>query len=186
MRPVSDMDGWSSTTRHRRSSPTPARSGLRSTSPAASAEASDTPMAPTMTPARASTMDGEFLLLIADADAAHASRLADELAAHSVHTIVCTDGAEALLAAGAEHPDAVLGTAALPPVGAAMLTRTLSRRTGIPVVLGVGDGDGPAAAEALAAGATACVVHPYRLRELLPILRAIRPDGLVPPEPALT
>jgi DNA-binding response OmpR family regulator len=49
----------------------------------------------------------------------------------------------------------------------------------------VGDGDGPAAAEALAAGAAACVAHPYRLRELLPILRAIRPDGVAEPQPPL-
>ncbi len=50
---------------------------------------------------------------------------------------------------------------------------------------GIGDADGAAAAEALAAGATACVAHPYRLRELLPILRAIRPDGLAEPQPPL-
>ena len=111
--------------------------------------------------------------------------LAEALAEHRVTAIVCTDGAEALIAAGAEHPDGVLATATLPVVGGAALTRALSARTNIPVVVGIGDGDGLAAAEALAAGATACVAHPYRLRELLPILRAMRPDGLVEPEPPL-
>ncbi len=70
-------------------------------------------------------------------------------------------------------------------VDGAALTRVLSARTSIPVVVGIGDRDGAAAAEALAAGATACVAHPYRLRELLPILRAIRPEGLAEPPPAI-
>ena len=98
---------------------------------------------------------------------------------------MCADGAEALLAAGAEHPDAVLVTATLPTIGGAALTRAVSARTSIPVVVGIGGADGAAAAEALAAGATACVAHPYRMRELLPILRAIRPDGLAEPQPTL-
>jgi DNA-binding response OmpR family regulator len=54
----------------------------------------------------------------------------------------------------------------------------LTARTTIPVLVGIGDGDGDAAARALTAGASACVAYPYRLRELLPILRAIRPVGL--------
>jgi DNA-binding response OmpR family regulator len=52
-------------------------------------------------------------------------------------------------------------------------------------VVGIGNGDGLVAAEALAAGAAACVAHPYRLRELLPILRAIRPEALVELVPPL-
>jgi DNA-binding response OmpR family regulator len=126
-----------------------------------------------------------FLLLIADPDDERASRLAEGLAEHQVTSIISSDGADALLAAGAEHPDAVLAAAALPTVGGAALTRALSARTTIPVVVGIGNGDGPAAAEALAAGAAACVAHPYRLRELLPILRAIRPGALVDVQPAL-
>jgi len=126
-----------------------------------------------------------FLLLIADADSTASTELAGSLAPHRVTTIVCTDGAQALIAAGAEHPDGVLATATLPVVGGAALTRALAARTDIPVVVGIGGDDGQAAAEALAAGATACVAHPYRLRELLPILRAMRPDGLAEPEPPL-
>jgi DNA-binding response OmpR family regulator len=133
-------------------------------------------------PARLAGPDA-FLLLIADADVDRASALADTLAEHQVTAIVCFDGAEALLAAGAEHPDAVLASATLPTLGGAAITRALAARTTIPVVIGIGNGDGPAAAEALAAGATACVAQPYRLRELLPILRAIRPEAMVEPQP---
>lgn len=126
-----------------------------------------------------------FLLLIAEPDAAHAAEVADELASHQVRTLVCGDGAEALLIAGAENPDAVLATANLPTIGGAALVRALTARTGIPVLLGIGNADGAAAAEALGAGATACVAHPYRLKELLPILRAIRPESLAHPGPVL-
>jgi DNA-binding response OmpR family regulator len=126
-----------------------------------------------------------FLLLMAEPDVAHAAEVADELQSHQVRTLVCADGAEALLIAGAESPDAVLATASLPTIGGAALVRALTARTGIPVVLGIGDDDGPAAAEALRAGATACVAHPYRLKELLPILRAIRPESLAHPGPVL-
>jgi DNA-binding response OmpR family regulator len=128
---------------------------------------------------------GSVLVLIADPDPDRAERLAAELAAHQVTGIVCADGAEALLVAGAEQPDAVLAAAVLPTVDGATLTRALTARTTIPVLVGIGDGDGDAAARALSAGASACVAHPYRLRELLPILRAIRPGGLGQARPPL-
>jgi phosphate transport system ATP-binding protein len=70
-----------------------------------------------------------FLLLIADADADRAAALADALAEHQVTAIVCVDGAEALLAAGVEHPDAVLASATLPTVGGAAITRASPSRT---------------------------------------------------------
>jgi DNA-binding response OmpR family regulator len=126
-----------------------------------------------------------FLLLIADADTERATELSGQLAEHHVSAIVCADGAEALVLAGSEHPDAVLATATLPTLGGATMVRVLAARTTIPVVVGIGDGDGQAAAEALTAGAAACVAHPYRLREVLPILRAIRPDGVSEPRPPL-
>jgi DNA-binding response OmpR family regulator len=115
------------------------------------------------------------LLLVADPDPDIASKVAVELEDHAVRVLTVADGAEALLLAGAEHPDAVLAAAGLPTIGGAAFVRTLTSRTGIPVVLGVSEGDGPAALEALAAGAAACVARPYRLSELLPLLLALRP-----------
>jgi DNA-binding response OmpR family regulator len=129
------------------------------------------------------TFDDEGLhLLVAEPDLAVAEALTGELSTYGIRVTVSADGAEALLIAGAEHPDAVLAATRLPTIGGAAFVRTLASRTGIPVVLGVGDGDGPAAAEALGAGAAACVARPYRVRELLPILRAIRPEHLAAPE----
>jgi DNA-binding response OmpR family regulator len=126
--------------------------------------------------------EGSLLVLIADPDPGRADQLAAELAAHHVSALVCSDGADALVVAGAEQPDAVLVAANLPTVDGPTLTRALTARTAIPVLVGIGDGDGDAAARALVSGASACVAHPYRLRELLPILHAIRPSSL--PEPA--
>src|SRR5262245_49247418 len=100
-------------------------------------------------------MSSGFLLLVADPDLANANEITEALTQHDVTAIVCADGAEALLIAGSEHPDAVLTVAQLPTIGGVALTRTLSARTSIPVVVGIGDGDGLAAAEALAAGAAA-------------------------------
>ena len=130
-------------------------------------------------------MSDTLLVLIADADPDESARLAGDLADHGVTTLVCADGAETLLVAGAEHPDAVLAAASLPIVDGSAIARALRARTSIPVVIGIGDRDGPAAVEALAAGAAACVAHPYRLPELLPILRGIRPDGVIEPAPVL-
>jgi DNA-binding response OmpR family regulator len=124
-------------------------------------------------------------LLIADADQELTGEMTDLLAGHRVASIVCPDGAEALFVAGVEHPDAVIAAATLPTVGGAIVARVLAARTTIPVLVGVGGGDGPAAAEALAAGAAACVAHPYRLREFLPILRAVRPETALEPAPVL-
>jgi DNA-binding response OmpR family regulator len=132
-----------------------------------------------------STVPGVFVLLIADADRGRAAQLADDLAEHRVQVIICGDGAGALIAVGAEQPDAVLAAAALPMIGGAALTRALAAHTTIPVVVGIGGEDGQAAVEALSAGAAACIAHPYRLKELLPILRAIRPERMAEVRPPL-
>lgn len=117
-----------------------------------------------------------FLLVIADSDNDAARELAGDLAAHDVDAELSVDAADALLAAGRLRPDAVLVSAQQKGLTSTDLVRALCRRAGIPVVVGVGADDGPHAAAALAAGATACVARPYRLPELIPIMRAIRPD----------
>lgn len=132
-----------------------------------------------------STDPGSLLLLIADPDPGRAEQLAAEFATHQIATLVCTDGAEALLLAGAEQPDAVLVAATLPTVDGPTVARAVASRTTIPVLVGIGSRDGDAAARALKAGASACVAHPYRLRELLPMLRAIRPAAAPDPAPPI-
>lgn len=126
-----------------------------------------------------------FLLVVADPDQHATSTLTAELARHHVDTEVCADVADALLAAGVLRPDAVLLAAEQRGLSSADIVRALCRRAGIPVVVGVGDGDGANVAAVLAAGANACIARPYRVNELIPIMRAIRPDSIGMLDPPL-
>jgi DNA-binding response OmpR family regulator len=120
--------------------------------------------------------DGQFLLLVVDDDAVAGEELVSRLADHRVRAHHFPDAAEALLGAGALQPDAAVVAAGLTSMSSTDLVRLLAHRAGIPTVVGVGDDDGMTAVAALKAGATACVRRPYRIEEVVPILRAIRPD----------
>jgi CheY-like chemotaxis protein len=126
-----------------------------------------------------------FLLVIAEQDEQAATELAQELARHHIDTKVCDGPAEALLAAGSLRPDAVLVAAGQTGITAAEIVQVLARRAGIAVVVGVSGQDGASAAAVLGAGATACIARPYRVPELIPILRAIRPDTAGALDPAI-
>jgi DNA-binding response OmpR family regulator len=131
---------------------------------------------------RSSSSTGLLLLVVDRADLV--AELAAELAGHQVEVLRSGEPAEALLQAGILCPDAVLAAADLPSIGVATFVGALSRYSEIPVLVGAGGADGPQAATALAAGATACVARPYRPREVLSILRAIRrahPNGVPDP-----
>ena len=123
----------------------------------------------------------ELTAIVADGDADAGGRLAASLLEHRVHVTVCTDGADALLQLGLTDPDVLLVGASLPVVDGVAIVEAVRRRTRTPAIVGVGAADSRAAAAALAAGATACVRKPYRLREILPLLQAIRPDLAVVP-----
>ena len=119
-----------------------------------------------------------FLLVIADPDPDVADELASELARHHVDVEVCIGAADALLAAGTMRPDAVL-------LAAEPVVQVLVKRTEIPGVVGIGDGQGDQAGAALSSGATACIARPYRLNELIPIMKSIRPDSIGMMEPPI-
>jgi DNA-binding response OmpR family regulator len=118
-----------------------------------------------------------FLLLIADPDRDVADELASGLARHHVDVEVCIRGADALVAAGTLQPDAVLVAAEPGDLTGAEVVQVLAQRTNIPLLVGIGDGQGDQAGAALACGATACIARPYRLNELIPIMKSIRPDS---------
>ncbi|WP_117210999.1 winged helix-turn-helix transcriptional regulator [Allorhizocola rhizosphaerae] len=121
-----------------------------------------------------------FVLVIADSDPVIAGELATELTRHHIEVHVCTTAAEALLAAGSLKPDTVLAAAAAAQAGGISSTEIVSvlARASVPVVVGISTADGIDAAAVLDGGARACVARPYRVNELIPILRAIRPDRL--------
>jgi DNA-binding response OmpR family regulator len=126
-----------------------------------------------------------FRLLVVEPDGAAAAELTGQPQGHGLSILICEDPAEALLLAGSMRPDAVLTAAELPFVDSVTLTRVLHRRTGIPVIVGVGTQDRESGAAAIAAGATAWVSRPYQLPELLTVLRSIGADRPVDVEPVI-
>ncbi|MBM0230411.1 response regulator transcription factor [Micromonospora sp. STR1_7] len=117
-----------------------------------------------------------FLLLVLDPDTSTANALAEQLQERQIDVVVTGDPADALLQAGALLPDAVLTATDVPPMRGSAIARALHTRACIPTLVGVGEHDGMEGSLALAAGATACVARPYRVTEILPMLRAISPD----------
>ncbi|MET8054386.1 response regulator transcription factor [Streptosporangium sp. NPDC005286] len=109
---------------------------------------------------------------MADPEAAMVHDLSAALEREGVRVTGVTDGAQALLQAGALRPDVVLVSASLPVLGAVEFVRAVRLTRAIPVLLGVGEGHAQQAVQALAAGATACVARPYRVPELLPLVHA--------------
>jgi two-component system OmpR family response regulator len=127
------------------------------------------------------------LLLVADPDEDLGKELVVALSGRGVEVTLCTDGAQALLRTGALHPDVVLISAGLPAVDAVTFVKAVRSGLTIPVILGVGPDDADEAVRALAAGASVCVARPYRLPELLPLIRGIGTEGAAGAEgPLLT
>ncbi|MEU4700475.1 response regulator transcription factor [Nonomuraea dietziae] len=116
-------------------------------------------------------------LLVADPDENVIQELAAALEREGVEVTGVTDGAQALLQAGALHPDVVLVGATLPTIGAVEFVRAVRLARSVPVLLGVGEGHAEQAVQALAAGASACVARPYRVLELLPFIQAASHGG---------
>ncbi|WP_327089634.1 response regulator transcription factor [Nonomuraea sp. NBC_01738] len=111
-------------------------------------------------------------LLVADPDTAVIKALTAALEGEGVEVRGATDGAQALLQAGALRPDVVLVSSLLPVVGAIDFVRAVRSSRPVPVLLGVDEGHAEQAVQALAAGASACVARPYRVPELLPFIQA--------------
>ena len=112
-------------------------------------------------------------LLIVDDDAARRRALTDQLELNGEFAgIECATAAAALHCVGHERCDAALIDAGLPEMHWTDLCREL-RRVGIegPVVLLTSAGSPVAGAVALAAGASDCVVKPFRITDLLARLR---------------
>jgi DNA-binding response OmpR family regulator len=126
-----------------------------------------------------------FLLLVADPGLDPVGPLVTELVRQHVDVNVCADVAEALLLAGTLRPDAIVVAANPGDISSSTFVHTLAKHTDIPTVVGIGAGEGDQAGAALVAGAAACIARPYRLRELIPILKSIRPEMIGTLEPVL-
>ncbi|MFF3350666.1 response regulator transcription factor [Streptomyces sp. NPDC002779] len=125
----------------------------------------------------------DLLLVEPDEELATAARASFEGA--GIRTVVCHDGAEALLQVGARHPGAVLLGAPLPVVSAARVTELIARLHPVPVIVGAGPDGAEEATAAVAAGALAFVTRPYRAEQIVPLLMAGRTQGDGSAEPVV-
>jgi DNA-binding response OmpR family regulator len=138
------------------------------------AEAGQAEYARTIRPTRGS-------VVLAETDAATASQLMDAAAAIGIETTWCSDGAEALLAVGAEAPDVLVVAAQTDTVDAASIVAAVRSRSNLPILVGAAPGEDAAARQVLDAGASAVIARPYDIHAIAPfaIQTASSPaDGL--------
>ncbi|WJV48956.1 winged helix-turn-helix transcriptional regulator [Streptomyces flavofungini] len=109
-------------------------------------------------------------LLLAEPDEDLAAEALARFESAGIRTVLCHDGAEALLQVGACRPRAVLLGAPLPVVSAARVTELIARLHPVPVLVGAGPEGAEEAAAAVVAGAIAFVARPYRAAEIVPLV----------------
>jgi len=107
-------------------------------------------------------------LVLAETDRAIAAQLIEDAAQIRISTIWCRDGAEALLAVGAEAPDVLVIAAQTGTVDAASITATVRGRSDLPILIGAAAGEDALTRRALAAGASAVIARPYDLTAIAP------------------
>jgi DNA-binding response OmpR family regulator len=107
-------------------------------------------------------------LVLAETDAATASRLMDAAAAIGIETIWCSDGAEALLVVGAEAPDVLVVAAQTDTVDAASIVAAVRSRSNLPILVGATPGQDEVARQVFDAGASAVIARPYDIDAIAP------------------
>jgi DNA-binding response OmpR family regulator len=122
-------------------------------------------------------------LVLAEADSVVAAELVEAAAQIGIETTWCRDGAEALLAVGAELPNVLVIAAHTNTVDAPQISATVRSRSDLPILVGAAPGEEDFARRALAAGASAVIVRPYDIAAIAPF--ALDPNGHSTQEPAV-
>jgi DNA-binding response OmpR family regulator len=107
-------------------------------------------------------------VVLSETDAATATQLMDAAAAIGIETIWCSDGAEALLAVGAEAPDVFVVAAQTSTVDAPSIVAAIRGRSNLPILVGATPGEDDLARLALDAGASAVIARPYDIDAIAP------------------
>lgn len=107
-------------------------------------------------------------LVLVETDPATASRLIQDAAQIGIDTTWCRDGAEALLAVGADPPDVLVIAAHTNTVDAASITGAVRSRSDLPILVGAARGEDDLARQVLAAGASAVIARPYDITAIAP------------------
>jgi DNA-binding response OmpR family regulator len=115
-------------------------------------------------------------VVLAETDASTASKFIDDAAQIGIETIWCRDGAEALLAVGAEAPDVLVVAAHTDTVDAASIVAAVRNRFDLSILVGAAPGEDDLARQALAAGASAVIARPYDITAIAPFAIATASD----------
>ncbi len=107
-------------------------------------------------------------LLLVDSDPAIANRLMDNAAHIGIDAVWCSEGAEALLAVGADPPDVLVLAAQTLTVDSATITAAVRGRWAIPILIGSAPATDELTRDALAAGASAVIARPYNIDAIAP------------------
>lgn len=127
-------------------------------------------------------VQARLLLLVVDPNAVAADSLAAALKQHGIDAVTVTDPDAGLQHVEALLPDAVLTAARVPPVTGAALVRWLHGRHEIPVLVAAETPDPQLVA---ARRVVACVPHPCRAEDIVPILHAISPESSLDIQPTI-
>ena len=116
-----------------------------------------------------SLADSHTRLLLAEPDPATAAQFMAAADHMGIRTDWCRDGAETLLAVGAEVPTVLILAAHTDNVDAARVVATIRSRSEVPILVGAAkSGDERIVREVLAAGASAVVARPYDITTIAP------------------
>ncbi len=113
-------------------------------------------------------------LMLVEAESAIASRLIADAARVGLQITWCRDGAEALIAIGAEPPDVLVIAAQTDSVDAASMAAAVRARWDLPILVGAASDEEHLASEALASGASAVTARPYDIAAITPFLASAR------------
>nr|WP_304106124.1 response regulator transcription factor [Mycolicibacterium bacteremicum] len=107
-------------------------------------------------------------LMIVDTDAEVATNLLNDAQKAGINSTWCDDGAEALLAIGAEQPDVLVLAGYLHAFDAAQITAAVRSRWKFPILIGTSSSSDEVTRAALHAGASAMVARPYNITTIAP------------------
>lgn len=113
-------------------------------------------------------------LMLVEAEPTIAWRLLDDAKQIGLATTWCRNGAEALVAIGAEPPSVLVVAARTDMVDAAAIAAAVRTRWDLPILVGAASGDEDLAREALASGASAVTARPYDIAAITPFMASAR------------
>lgn len=117
---------------------------------------------------RAAISPARGSLVLVDTDSAIATLLMEEAVRAGIDVTWCGDGAEALLAVGAEPPDVLVLAAHTYIVDAPSIVAAVRSRSDLPILIGSASADGESTRLALASGASAVIARPYDIAAIAP------------------